>query len=284
MNELRDAAEWITAADRVLITAGAGLSAAAGFDYTDHERFAELFPALHRAGLRARYEMIGRDLPAEYLWGFWAVHTKDIRFNPGPSPLYEQLRGIVGDRDYFVMTSNVDQLFSRNGFDADRMYTPQGDYGLYQCLTPCTREVWPSEPIIRQSLDNYDPATGKVSPEAIPSCPNCGGRVFLNVYAGAWYINDHFRPGLDRLNDWLAETRESGETLAVVEIGAGFNTPGVIRWPGEQVTRALPNARLIRVNRDHPDVPDDLADRAWAIAADARTVIEQLTHPSGASS
>ena len=84
MNELRDAAEWITAADRVLITAGAGLSAAAGFDYTDHERFAELFPALHRAGLRARYEMISRDLPAEYLWGFWAVHTKDIRFNPGP--------------------------------------------------------------------------------------------------------------------------------------------------------------------------------------------------------
>ncbi len=79
-------------------------------------------------------------------------------------------------------------------------------------------------------------------------------------------------------------SRESGETLAVVEIGAGFNTPGVIRWPGEQVTRALPNARLIRVNRDHPDVPDDLADRAWAIAADARTVIEQLTHPSGASS
>ena len=172
----------------------------------------------------------------------------------------------------------------KRGFDADRMYTPQGDYGLYQCLTPCTREVWPSEPIIRQSLDNYDPATGKVSPEAIPSCPNCGGRVFLNVYAGAWYINDHFRPGLDRLNDWLAETRESGETLAVVEIGAGFNTPGVIRWPGEQVTRALPNARLIRINRDHPDVPDDLADRAWAIAADARTVIEQLTHPSGASS
>lgn len=284
MNELRDAAEWVRSADRVLITAGAGLSAAAGFDYTDGERFAELFPVLHKAGLRARYEMIGRKLPPEYLWGFWAVHTNDIRFNPEPSPLYQQLHSIVGDRDSFVMTSNVDQLFSRNGFDSKKMFTPQGDYGLYQCLTPCTREVWPSEPIIRTALEHYDRATGQVAPEAIPSCPNCGGPVFLNVYAGAWYINDHFRPGLDRLNDWLAETREGGESLAIIEIGAGFNTPGVIRWPSEQLVRGLPNARLIRINRDHPDVPDDLASRAWAIAAEAGTAIEQLAHPTGVSS
>ncbi len=87
-----EAAQWIRDADRVLITAGAGMSAAAGFDYADTKRFAELFPALHKAGLHARYEMIGLDLPPEYLWGFWAVHTDDIRFNPGPTPLYEQLR------------------------------------------------------------------------------------------------------------------------------------------------------------------------------------------------
>lgn len=282
MTDMRDAASWIADADRVLVTAGAGLSAAAGFDYTDQERFAELFPVLHQAGLRARYEMIGRDLPPEYLWGFWAVHTSDIRFNPAPSPLYQQLRGMVGDRDYFVMTSNVDQLFSRNGFDTDRMYTPQGDYGLYQCLTPCTREVWPSEPIIRAALDAYDPGTGKVAPEAIPTCPNCGGQVFLNVYAGAWYINDHFQPGLGRLNDWLAETRESGDSLAIVEIGAGFNTPGVIRWPSEQLARALPNARLIRINRDHADLPDDLVGRAFPIPANAGDAIAQITSLSGA--
>ncbi len=284
MNDLRDAAEWLKSADRVLITAGAGLSAAAGFDYTDEGRFAELFPALHRAGLRARYEMIGRDLPPEYLWGFWAVHAEDVRFSPEPSPLYERLHGIVDGRDYFVMTSNVDRLFPRNGFDEDRLYTPQGDYGLYQCLTPCTRQVWPSEPIIRKALDHYDPTTGKVDPEAIPSCPNCGGEVFLNVNADGWYINDHFLPGLDRLNDWLVQTREVGDTLVVVEIGAGFNTPSVIRWPGERVTRVVPNARFIRINRDHPEVPDDLADRALAIAVDAGTAIDQLAHSSGASS
>ena len=256
MNDLREAAEWLRSADRVLITAG--------------------------AGFHARYEVIGRDLPPEYLWGFWSVHAEDVGFNPEPSPLYGQLRGLVGDRDYFVVTSNVDQLFSRNGFDAERMYTPQGDYGLYQCLTPCTREVWPSEPIIRKALDNYDPATGKVSPEGIPSCPNCGGEVFLNVNAASWHINDHFQPGLDRLNGWLTETQESGDTLAIVEIGVGFNTPSVIRWPSEELVRVLPNARLIRVNQEYPGVPDDHADRAWAIAADAKTTIDQLANPSGA--
>lgn len=284
MNDIGDAADWLAAADRVLITAGAGLSAAAGFDYTDRERFAELFPALHRLGFRARYEMIGRDLPPVLLWGFWAVHTADIRFSPGPAPLYEQLRGLVGDRDHFVMTSNVDQLFSRNGFDADRVYTPQGDYGLYQCLTPCTREVWPSEPIMRTALDQYDPTTGEVGPDAIPSCPNCGGAVFLNVYAGSWYIDDHFRPALERLDTWLTETRGSGDPLVIVEIGAGLNTPGVIRLPSEQITRALPNARLLRINRDHPDIPDDLTGRARAIATDAGTAIDRLARSSGAPS
>lgn len=281
MTDLQVAASWIAEADRLLITAGAGLSAAAGFDYTDAARFAELFPALHRAGLRARYEMIGRDLPPDYMWGFWAVHTNDIRFNPAPSPLYQRLRGIVGCQDYFVMTSNVDQLFARNGFATDRLYTPQGDYGLYQCLTPCTREVWPSEPIIRAALDSYDPSTGKVGPQAIPACPNCGGEVFLNVYAGPWYINDHFRPGLERLNDWLTQTQTGERSLVVVEIGAGFNTPGVIRWPSEQITRALPNARLIRINPEQSDIPGDLASRALSVPAGADHAITQISQFNG---
>lgn len=281
MTDMQVAADWITEADRLLITAGAGLSAAAGFDYTDRERFAELFPVLRQAGVTARYEMIGRDLPPEYHWGFWAVHTNDIRFNPAPSPLYQRLRGIVGNRDYFVMTSNVDQLFARNGFAADHLYTPQGDYGLYQCLTPCTREVWPSKSIIRAALDGYDRASGKVAADAIPACPNCNGEVFLNVYAGAWYIDDHFRPGLDRLNEWLAQTRESGDSVGIVEIGAGFNTPGVIRWPSEWITRALPNAKFIRINRDHAEVPDELGTRALSVPADANDAITQLSRISG---
>lgn len=115
---------WLGEADRILVAAGAGLSAAAGYDYGDAERFRELLPALHRLGLRSRY-LLGVPLPKDMMWGYWAVHIDDIRYSTGPNPLYQRLRELVGDRDHRVMTSNVDALFVRNGFAADRVFTPR---------------------------------------------------------------------------------------------------------------------------------------------------------------
>ncbi|MEU8663552.1 NAD-dependent protein deacetylase of SIR2 family, partial [Actinoplanes philippinensis] len=113
MNDLTTVRRWIAGADRILIGAGAGLSVAAGYDYGDETRFAELFPALHRRGLRARYQLIGRRLPPPLMWGYWGRHVADIRFGPGGHDVYQRLRALVGDRDHFVMTSNVDGLFAR---------------------------------------------------------------------------------------------------------------------------------------------------------------------------
>ncbi|HEX7308000.1 hypothetical protein [Lentzea sp.] len=256
---------WLDEADRVLVAAGAGLSAAAGYDYSDTRRFAELFPALHRRGLRARYQLIGLPLPPALLWGYWGVHVGDIRFGEEPNPVYARLRELVGARDHFVLTSNVDGLFARNGFAEDRVWTPQGDYGRYQCETPCTRETWPSRPIVEAALAGCDASTGETS--AVPSCPRCGGPVFLNVHKGPEYVPDHYRPAGRRLRDWLADD------VLVIEIGAGWSTPAVIRRPVEQVVRALPGARLVRINRDHAEVPGDLAGRALSLRADVAEVI-----------
>jgi NAD-dependent SIR2 family protein deacetylase len=260
--------QWVATCDRVLITAGAGLSAAAGYDYTDQTRFAELFPAMHRLGVRARYQLIGAVLPPPLMWGYWATHVQDIRFSPGPHPIYQRLRELVGDRDHFVLTSNVDALFARNGFD--RVATPQGDYGRYQCESPCTRETWPSKPVIDTALAAYNPSTGTVtSPAAIPRCPRCGGEVFLNVHKGPEYIADPYQPTMTALQDWLATEGR----LLVLDIGTGFNTPGVIRRPAERAALAHPDARLIRINRDHPAVPPTLTGRSLSIAADANEVL-----------
>jgi NAD-dependent SIR2 family protein deacetylase len=268
---------WLDDADRVLITAGAGLSAAAGYDYADTARFAELFPAFHRRGLRARYQLIGLDLPQPLLWGYWAAHLADIRFDPEPNPLYTRLRAIIGDRDHFVMTSNVDALFKRNGFDPDRIWTPQGDYGRYQCDTPCTRRTWETEPIVRTALAAHDPDTGQITdPDAIPRCPNCGGTVFPNVRKGPEFIDDPYLPGREHLAAWLDAAGPEQRTL-VLDIGSGFNTPSVIRWPAEHLAYHQPQARLIRVNRDHPEVPTELADRALPVQADAADFIRVLT-------
>ncbi|WP_338687054.1 NAD-dependent protein deacetylase of SIR2 family [Streptomyces acidiscabies] len=345
---------WLDEADAVLVGAGAGLSAAAGYDYGDADRFRELLPALHRLGLRSRY-LLGVPLPPDMMWGYWAVHITDIRYGTGANPLYRRLHELVGDRDHWVLTSNVDGLFARNGFAPDRIFTPQGDYGFLQCTTPCTRETWPSAPFLERILAAYDRETGRVrDPGALPVCPNCGGEVFPNVRVGPGFVDDAFMPTGERLAKWLSQfplaewlshsttdrtthatrTTHAGHaahptnvgrlakwpnhsatahpadapspthplakwlshsatdhsptdhpmaqwpnhsattptptptpppTLLALELGAGFNTPGVIRHPLENLVRHTPGARLVRINPNHPEVPADLGRRALSI-------------------
>ena len=269
---------WLAASDRVLVTAGAGLSAAAGYDYGDTDRFRELFPALYQLGLRSRY-MVGVPLPPAQLWGYWAVHINDIRYDPTPNPLYQHLCALIGDKDHWVMTSNVDGLFARNGFRPDRIFTPQGDYARYQCTTPCTPITWDSRPLVDRLLAVYDPATGAITdPDALPSCPDCGGDVEINVRIGPEFVDAPYLPAGRRLQDWLTTT-PADSRLLILEFGAGFNTPGVIRQPGEHLTRHFPRARLVRVNPAHPETPADLADRALPVPFGAGHLLGALPAP-----
>ncbi|MBP2471980.1 NAD-dependent SIR2 family protein deacetylase [Crossiella equi] len=266
---------WLAEADHMLLCAGAGLSAAAGYDYGDTRRVAELFPALHRLGLRSRY-LVGVPLPPAMMWAYWAVHIDDIRFSPGPNPLYRRLRALVGDTDHWVLTSNVDGLFARNGFDPARVHTPQGDYARYQCRRPCTTQTWPIRPVLDRLLAVLDRNQGMITDlAALPACPNCGGEVFPLVRVGPEFQDGDFEPTAHGLSVWL-DGLPHDTRLLVLEIGAGFNTPGVIRRPAERLTAAYPNARLIRVNPHHPDVPPDLADRALPVPLDAATLLTNL--------
>ncbi|AVV42770.1 NAD-dependent protein deacetylase of SIR2 family [Streptomyces sp. ID05-04B] len=266
---------WLEESDRVLVAAGAGLSAAAGYDYGDAERFRELLPGLHRLGLRSRY-LLGAPLPKDMMWGYWAVHIDDIRHSPGPNPLYRRLRTLVGERDHWVTTSNVDALFARSGFAPDRVFTPQGDYGRLQCTVPCTLETWPSKPFLDTILAAYDRDTGRVTDSrALPRCPNCGGEVFPNVRVGPEFVDRAYLPAGRRLVRWL-EDAPRDSTLLVLELGAGFNTPGVIRLPMEDVVRRTPRARLVRINPRHPDVPADLGERALSVPLGADRLLDRL--------
>ncbi|MDX3452680.1 NAD-dependent protein deacetylase of SIR2 family [Streptomyces sp. ME02-8801-2C] len=266
---------WLEEADRVLIAAGAGLSAAAGYDYGDTDRFRELLPALYGLGLRSRY-LLGAPLPTDMMWGYWAVHIDDIRYSPEPNPLYRSLRKLVGDRDHWVMTSNVDALFARNGFEADRVFTPQGDYGRLQCTVPCSRETWPSRPFLDAILAAYDRDSGRVAdPQALPRCPRCGADVFPNIRVGPEFVDDSYLPAGHRLGQWLDDA-PTDSALLVLEIGAGFNTPGVIRRPMENLVRHTPRGRLVRINPGHPEVPADLGPRARSVPLGADELLHGL--------
>ncbi len=277
--DLELAHDWLERADSLFLTSGAGLTAAAGIDYGDTELFARHFPGMLQYGVRAQYEMIGRPPTDEALfWGYWANHVNLVRHTWDRAEPYDDLHRLAGtfdDDEVFVMTSNVDGFFERRGFDPARIHTPQGDYALMQCETPCTRDVWTWKDELDAMVDATDPATQRLrDPALVPRCPNCGGPVFMNVRKDASFIDDHWRPAADRMAAWLRE-RATGNGL-IIEIGAGFNTPSVIRWPGEAITDRFEGWRLLRINPTHPDVPAELGERAHGVSTDAGAFLRTL--------
>jgi NAD-dependent SIR2 family protein deacetylase len=267
---------WIDEADRVLIGSGAGLSADAGVDYTDEVAFARTFPALVKRGLKAPYQMIGYSgLPTEAFWGYWLTHVDDVRFGDGRRRVYELLFNLVRDKDWFVLTSNVDGLFARNGFDPARVCSIQGDFAFLQCYTPCSDELWPSAPVLEQLLPEIDPDTQALrDPAMAPVCPKCGGQMFFNVRGGQWFVETPWRRQLEALREWVPST--SNERLLVIDIGSGFNTPSVVRWPMERTAQAIPTARFVRINRNDPELRVELGARAVTVAGGALEILEAV--------
>lgn len=268
-------AEVLQQADAILIGAGAGLSAAAGLDYTDEAQFAERFPGMLQYGARCQYQLMGYPFPDEALkWGYLSVGLDHV-YHAGETPVYQALRQIVGERDYFVITSNVDRYFHKNGFASERIYTPQGDYERFQCFSRCHEGVWDGKPLVQAMLPHLNTSTQFIDDRStLPVCPECGGPVFMNVRGGGWFIEHPYDEQRAAFSEWLSTMQD--RRLAVLEIGAGFNTPGVIRYPLERIVNQLDKATLIRINRDKASGPVGTlsmplsADKA--LAAIARTM------------
>lgn len=291
MIELKDSARlaapervrsWLAESERVLIGAGAGLSVPAGVDYGETASFARDFPDMVRRGYRACYQLIGHRLPPAVYWGYWARHVLDVRFSDRRAAVYEQLHDLVRGRDVFVMTSNVDAMFARHGFDETRIFTPQGDFARMQCRSmgspACREATWPSRPILECVVAAIDPVSGEVrDPDAIPACPYCGGDVFLNVRESADFVESPYLAQWERLVAWLDAGGDVPQL--VLEFGAGFNTPGVIRWPLENVVHRHAHARFVRVNPEHAEVPAEIAERSLAWRAGAAEVLASIGGP-----
>ena len=273
------AAEWLATSPRVLIGAGAGLSASAGIDYTDTHSFERLYRGMKRRGFRACYELIGRhDLPATAFWGYWALHVHHVRFAPRVAPVYQALRELTRGKDVFVVTSNVEAMFVRHEFNSDHVWTPQGDFAHMHCTArgrpSCAERVWRSEPIIQRLLQHLDPDTEEVDAAVVPRCPECGGTVFFNVREDATFIETPYLEQAERCVQWVTSALSS--PLLILELGAGFNTPGVVRFPLERLGARHAESRFVRINRDHPDTPARLNHRAIGIRGDAGEVVGAL--------
>lgn len=247
--------ELIKNADAVLVGAGAGMSIPAGIDLTNKEAFAKAYPAMLQYGFTYGYQLLGYPYPDDKLrWGYLSNSLMDSA-RLGEDETYQNLKKLLEDKEHFILTTNVDRLFYKNGFDADKIYTPQGDSFLFQCKLPCTDETWDALPLLEEMEKHIDKKTQFLTDDKyVPRCPHCGGAVYMNVRSGNFYLHKNYDKQREKMNQWLETYSE--KNLVLLEIGVGFNTPGVIRMPFDDWSRNE-NITLIRINPDEFDVPKD---------------------------
>lgn len=267
-------------ADKVLVGAGAGLSAAAGLSYFNEEVFKKYFPEMYALGYHCQYELVGMgddDWTVGRKWAYWATHINYVRRVFPPAELYRELLGLLSGRDYFVVTSNADRQFFRAGFPMEQVFEFQGSYDNLGCSEGCSKHTWDSLGPLETVFKNIDHSRFECPDEFLPRCPYCG------ALAEMCFRSENYGEGRNRYVDFVNGCE--GKSLAIIELGVGFNTPGVIRWPFERICYALPESRLFRVNRGYldyknhrgyPDVPPELGERAASIDCDAAEVIRLL--------
>lgn len=258
---VEQARTWIEEASHLIISAGAGLSASTGLDYTSTELFDTNFPAFKSKGLRRLYDVFGYNGwdSAAQKWGYYFLHLNMVRSWP-ESPVYGTLLDLVNrfPSKYFVRTTNADGFFDKNGFELDRISTPQGSYSLLQCYNKCRVDaVFPSATFVDAALPHIDPVTQVLTDETkIPYCRFCGGEVTLCVRGGNYFNSAPFREQNLKWERFLKNVEDSGPAddddsglTVILELGVGLNTPGVLRWPNEELVCDSRNRsfRLIRV-------------------------------------
>lgn len=253
---LETARAWLDSADAVLISAGAGLSASDGLDYTSPALFSKNFPGFLKYGLRTLYSVFGfTKWPTEQVrWGYFYTHLAMVRAWPA-SDMYRTLISWLGRRfdegNAHVRTSNADGLFLANGLGPERLSTPQGAYAVLQCLANCRPGATvPSAPLVEAAQSALDPVSQVLTdPDKVPVCQFCGGKMNICVRAGNWFNELPFQDGERRWKQFRKGTVLSGEkTTVILELGAGMSTPGVLRWPNEDlVNRGRGRVKLIRV-------------------------------------
>lgn len=261
-------------ADAVVIGAGAGLSTSAGFEYSG-ERFEKYFSDFaEKYGITDMYS--GGFYPYQTLEEYWAWWSRQIycnRYIDAPKPLYQKLLSLVKDKDYFVITTNVDHCFQKSGFDKQRLFYMQGDYGLFQCSEPCCQKTYDNEKLVLKMVQLQK--NMKIPSELVPYCPNCGQPMTTNLRCDDSFVQDEgWYKAKNRYDDFIR--RHEGLKTVFLELGVGNNTPVWIKYPFQKMTAQNPNASYVCVNLGCVYVPPEIKGQSVCIDSDILTVIDKL--------
>ena len=291
LKQIEQLKKTLRTADAVVIGAGAGLSASAGFSYSG-ERFEKYFSDFSfKYGFRDMYSggFYPFASPEEY-WAYWSRYVLINRYMDAPRPVYQKLLEAVSDKDYFVITTNVDHCFQKAGFDKKRLFYTQGDYGLFQCCKPCHQETYDNEAAIRKMvvaqgyafqpdgalfLPEGNTLKMTIPTELLPHCPRCGQPMTMNLRCDDGFAEDEgWHAAAERYANFL-RTR-AGQKLLFLEIGVGFNTPAIIKYPFWQMTSQNPDAVYACINRGQTACPQEIERQAICIDGDIGEVLAGL--------
>jgi NAD-dependent SIR2 family protein deacetylase len=281
----------LASADAVIIGAGAGLSTSAGFIYSG-ERFDKWFSDFSKKyGFKDMYTGGFYPYPTkEEFWAYWARYIYINRYMDAPKPVYNDLFELVKDKDYFVLTTNVDHCFQKAGFDKKRLFYTQGDYGLFQSVNPQIRKTYDNKEWVMKAMEAQGfvadseggfvfPENGKVMmkipSELIPKCPDDGSDMTTNLRADNSFVEDDGWHRAALAYSDFVETHE-GMHILFLELGVGGNTPGIIKYPFWRMTMDNEKAVYACINFGEAFCPEEIEDRSICIDGDIKEVISCL--------
>jgi NAD-dependent SIR2 family protein deacetylase len=274
INRIECLRELLNDADAILIGAGAGFSAAAGLEYSG-PRFTENFSDfIAKYGVQDMYSATFYDYPSEEArWAYWARHVLVNRYGEDGIELHRALYKLVAHKPHFVITTNVDAIFAKAGFAEDCIFAVQGDYGLNQCSVGCHDTLYPNEDLVRKMVAETKDC--KVPTMLVPRCPVCGGPMDVHVHKDQYFVQGaEWEHACDRYNDFVEHALQHG-SLLLLELGVGYNTPGIIRYPFERITARYRHTNLVRMNRDYPET-ELLKERFLPFIEDISMIFKQL--------
>ena len=273
----------LSEAETIVIGAGSGLSTSAGFTYSG-ERFEKYFSDFAvKYGFHDMYS--GGFTPFESLeerWAYWSRNIMINRYMDPPKPVYKDLFSLVKDKDYFVITTNVDHCFQKAGFDKNRLFYTQGDYGLFQCSEPCHEKTYDNEKQIRAMWEFRNEM--KVPTELVPRCPVCGKPMSMNLRADHTFVTDkgwykaskQYEKFLQTRNIIKTTEQEGDGKVLFFELGVGGNTPRIIKYPFWQMTEKNPNAGYACINFGEAAVPLKIEKQSICINDDIGEVLKKM--------
>ncbi|MGN1047349.1 MAG: SIR2 family NAD-dependent protein deacylase, partial [Eubacteriales bacterium] len=266
--------EEIRNADAVVIGAGAGLSASAGFTY-DGERFERYFSDFHRKyGIEDMYSggFYPYNTPEEY-WAWWSRHILVNRYDTFVGKPYSDLLALVKNKDYFVLTTNVDHQFQKAGFNKKRLFYTQGDYGLWQCSKACHSKTYDNEKAIREMVEKQK--NMKIPTHLVPKCPVCGALMTMNLRCDSFFVQDEgWHAAKRRFEDFIR--CHTGSHVLFLELGVGMNTPGIIKYPFWQMTAQNPKSVYACINLGESYCPSDIKSQAICIDDDIKNTLSLI--------